>query len=100
MKRYLCPSHSHKLADKTKSILLSTEKCSICRWDKRPHTLKDLARELEYISEAMRFAAEDESYDPFGYTWSKPFEDLVVEYVKMIHVDYRKSFLERLKELK
>jgi len=27
---------------KEKSILLSTEKCTICRWEKRPWTLKDL----------------------------------------------------------
>jgi hypothetical protein len=94
MKRFLCSKHSHHIKDKP--IQLSTEKCSICRWGNRPWTLKDLAIELENVSAAMRFAHDDEYYDPFGYTYVQPLQDVVKAFINMMHPDYRKNFLEEL----
>lgn len=96
MKRFLCPKHSHLL--KTKPTMLSTTECTMCRWENRPMTLKDLARQLEDVAYSMRLAYEDEYYDPHGITWSYPFQDIIKDYLSMIHQDYRDNFIKDLNE--
>lgn len=95
-KRYLCPQHAHHLGIKSKPVQLSTEHCTICRWEKRPMTLGDFAREFEGIAYSLRNAQEDPWYDPHGFTFAPLIEDTTVEWLKMIHKDYRKNFLDRL----
>lgn len=95
-KRYLCPSHAHYLGVKAKPVQLSTEHCTICRWKNRPMSLGDFAREFENIAFNLRIAQEDPEHDPFGFTFAPLIENTTVEWLKMIHKDYRKNFLDRL----
>ncbi len=96
MKRFLCPQHSHHLKEKIRSIQLSTSECSICRWEGRPLTLKDVAAELENVVVSMRVAYDDPYYDPFGVTFVKPLQIVVKAFLNSIHESYRKNFLEEL----
>ncbi len=99
MKRFLCHQHAYQY-EKDKPILLAKEdKCTICRWEARPYTFKDLVRHLEDVVANMRFAAEDEHYDPFGYTYTKDLEKTFELWAKMIHPSYRKNFFDRMKKL-
>lgn len=97
MKRYLCSKHIHHLKNENKSVVLSQDKCSICRWEKRPLTLKDMARNLEGIAESMRIAYEDPYYDPFGITYRTIFP-LMNKFLKSCHVAYRKQFVDEITE--
>jgi hypothetical protein len=97
-KRYLCPQHIHHLKTQGKSIELSTEKCSVCRWEKRPWTLKDFAVEFKNISENLLFAHDNPDYDPFGITFMGDIEKTVKGFIKSIHPDYRKNFLKALND--
>lgn len=95
-KRFLCPIHSYRL--KTKPVILSKEKCSICRWEKRPWTLKDVAVELRNVADDMEFAHNDEYYDPHGITFLSSFEEVVKGFLKSIHPHYRKNFLNAIQD--
>lgn len=97
-KRYLCPSHAHHLGVKSKPVQLSIEQCTICRWEKRPMTLGDFAREFESIACSLRIAQEDPWYDPHGFTFGPQIEDVTVAWLKGIDKSYRKNFLDRLNE--
>lgn len=97
MKRYLCPQHIHHLKTEGKSIQLSTEKCSICRWQKRPLSLKDMARELENIAWNLRFVHDEPDYDPFGFTYVGPLEKILNRFYNNMHPDYREGFIKSIK---
>lgn len=97
MTRFLCPQHMHHLKIQGKTVQLNSEKCSICKWKKRPLTLKDAARNLEDIAANMRYAHENPDYDPFGYTYTDIFR-LMNRFLKSCHKDYRKSFIKELLE--
>lgn len=99
MKRFLCPSHAHRLKPKARPVQLSTEECSICKWEKRPYTLLDIARELEDIAVSMRVAHESPDYDPFGYSYAYPFQALILEWFRMMHEDYRKTYINEINKL-
>lgn len=96
MKRFLCSKHSYHIKDKKRSIQLSTEDCSVCRWENRPWTLKDVATELENVASAMRYAHDDPDYDPFGITFIQPLQIVLKGLLKSIAPSYRKNFLEEL----
>lgn len=99
MKRFLCPQHSHHLVrirKDHKPIQLSTEKCSICRWEKRPWTLKDVAVELRHLAESLEMCHSDPYYDPFGVSFMGHFEEIVRGFLKSIHPGYRDNFLKGL----
>lgn len=94
MKRYLCPSHGHLL--KTKPVGLSTELCSVCRWENRTWTLTDFASQLEDIAQSLRFADERPDYDPHGITYARDITSFIKTWLKTIHPDYRKGLLEEI----
>jgi hypothetical protein len=96
MKRYLCPNHAHLLTGKHKTIQLSSEHCTVCKWQNRPYTLKDFSAELKEISERMQFAADDETYDPFGFTYAQQFDNIIIEWYKSIHPSYMKTSIDKL----
>lgn len=96
MKRFLCPSHAHKL--KSKPVSLSTEKCSICRWENRPWTFGDFAVEMENIAYTFRLCQDDPYYDPHGISYGKEMTDLIKNWIKGIHPDYRKNLLKDIND--
>ncbi len=96
MKRFLCPQHIHHLKTEGKSVLLSSEKCSICKYEKRPTSLKDTARQLEDIAISMRIAYNDPYYDPFGYSFINPLEETINKFLKAISPCYAKRFIETI----
>ena len=98
MKRFLCPSHSHQL--KTKPVGLSTDNCTVCRWIKRPWTLKDISIELRDVALSMQYCHENPDYDPFGITWVNDFKEVIKGFLKATDPSYRKTFLEELNETK
>ncbi len=55
--------------------------------------MKDVAVELKYIAESMEICFEDEHYDPFGYSFIGPFEEVIIGFLKSIHPGYRDNFL-------
>ncbi len=79
-----------------REALLSTPKCSICRYQKRPLQLKDMARALEVIAQDMRFAHDNPYYDPHGFTTFHPLNELLNKYLKSIHIGYRKTFISEI----
>lgn len=95
MKRFLCPTHIHHLKVQGKSINLDSKQCSICRFEARPLSLIDAARQFENIAESMRIAYENPDYDPFGYTWMDVFK-IVNKLIKSCHKDYRKSIIDQI----
>jgi len=97
MKRYFCDTHYMSIG-LGKGAIRDLEKCSICRYLKRPATLKDIARDLERVAESMRFAHEHSHYDPHGITYARDFEKAVIRYLKAIHKDYRKNFITALEK--
>ncbi len=96
MKRFMCPEHTYRLKTGSKAVLLSTEQCSICKWDKRPWTLKDFALELEDIACSLHISHENPNYDPFGFTYAPQIEDFIVNWLKGVNPKYRKSLLKRI----
>lgn len=96
MKRFLCPKHIHHLKKEGKSVELSTEKCSICKWNKRIWTLADLARQLEDVASSLRESHRDPYYDPFGYGYVQPLQEVIREFIRSMHIDYRKNFIKGL----
>lgn len=97
MKRFLCPKHIHHLKTEGKSIELSTEKCTICRWENRPWTLADLAYELEGLAYTLRMVHDSPGYDPHGISYGRDMNNLVLTWMRMIHPDYRKQLLNEIK---
>lgn len=86
----------HHLKIPGKSVQLSAAQCGVCRWESRPIRLKDLARGLEDVAWAVRFAEEHPSYDPIGLSWSQPLNKLMARFYKAMHPDYRKSFIKEI----
>lgn len=98
MKRFLCPQHSHQLKAKTRPVQLSSDECSICRWENRPWTLKDIAVELEIVADSMKFAHDNPEYDPHGVTFLEAFAETIKGFLKSTHPDYKKMFLDQISE--
>ncbi len=93
-KRFLCPNHGHHI--KRKPAILSTEQCTICRWDRRPWTLGDFSVELRNIAEVLSEAQKNPSWDPHGITFGDAIEGFIENWLKAIHKDYRRNLLKRL----
>lgn len=93
MKRSLCSNHMYHLKTEGKTATLNQTSCSICRWNDRPLTLKDMARQLEWIAESMRIAHEDPYYDPFGFTYVGDLEKTLNRFYNTMHIDYRDNFI-------
>ena len=50
------------------------------------------------VAADLRFAAQDENYDPFGYTFVDNVEAIFEIWSGMIHENYRKNCHERMKK--
>jgi len=99
MKRFLCPKHIHHLKTEGKSVNLDSNQCTICRWEKRPKTLVNIANVLEHIASDMRYAHENPYYDPHGITYHDKFISVMVDYLQAIHPAYRKQIINKIKDL-
>lgn len=99
-KRMICPDHIHHAVEGRVVNLSASAGCSICRYQRRPKTLPDLARMFENAANSMRFAHENPGYDPIGLSWAPEVERAMVEYFKAIHPDYRKNLINTLEKLK
>lgn len=100
--RYLCCGHTYVTRINAtllnKPIVLSdTDRCSICRWEARPWTLKDVAVELRNIADAMEQAYIDPYSDPFGLTYSRPLIDAMKGLMDRTNSAYLETFLELIK---
>lgn len=95
-KRELCQNHTSYIKNKSCNISKDNPNCSICRWQERPITLKDFARDLEGIAENLRFAHDHPDYDPHGITFLGDFENVVVKFLNSIDKSYRKNMLESI----
>jgi len=96
MKRELCDKHYHHAKLKSANIIKDNPKCSICRWENRPWTLKDFATEFRNIADSLEICHDNPYYDPFGITFSKDIEDTVINFLNSIHPDYRKIMLDKI----
>ena len=94
MKRYLCPIHAHHL--KEKPVSLSSDKCSICRWENRRWTLKDIAVKLQNISCSLLEAHNDPYFDPHGITYLDDFKEVIIGFINLMAPHYKKVFLEEI----
>lgn len=94
MKRLLCSQHSSYL--KMKPVGLSETDCTVCRWESRPWTLGDFASEMEDLAGNLRICQEEPYFDPHGITYGNRMENLILNWMKTIHKDYRKNILARI----
>lgn len=96
MRRAVCPNHAVLLKPSRKAAILSEPDCVLCKWEKRPLKLQDMARALEGIAGAMRIAAADETYDPFGVTYLGPLQEILNSFYHTMHPAYQKGFIESI----
>ena len=99
MKHNLCYKHAYHKKNKTRPIQLTDEaECSICRWDKRPDTKKDIARKLEDTAYSMRHAFDNPNYDPFGFSYAPDMENIILGWIKAINEPYKKQLVDKINQ--
>ena len=99
MKRHLCPSHSGLLKSK-KPTLLDSEKCTICRWEKRPLSIINMGKRFQDLSIFIEYHRDDVDDLNFQIHLFSDIENLINKVYNSMHKDHRDNFINAIKELK